>query len=172
MNYIGLSGYDTANGPGVRVSLFVSGCRVHCKGCFNEESWSFTAGKPFTEATEAQIMKALDSKWIAGLSLLGGDPFEPEHAETLTGLLKRIKERFPEKTIWVWTGRTYAHVKDSPLMPYIDMLVDGPYVQKLHVEKQGAWRGSTNQRFIPLVAGHVDESLAGRERSETAERTH
>ena len=79
MNYIGLSAYDTANGPGVRVSLFVSGCTLRCKGCFNKESWSFTAGRPFTAETEAQIMKALDSKWIAGFSLLGGDPFEPEH---------------------------------------------------------------------------------------------
>lgn len=97
MNYIGLSAYDTANGPGVRVSLFVSGCTLRCKGCFNKESWSFTAGRPFTAETEAQIMKALDSKWIAGFSLLGGDPFEPEHEAVLAGLLEHIKERFQIK---------------------------------------------------------------------------
>ena len=102
MNYIGLSAYDTANGPGVRVSLFVSGCTLHCKGCFNQESWSFTAGRPFTAETEAQIMKALDSKWIAGFSLLGGDPFEPEHEAVLAGLLERIKERFPDGPLSTW----------------------------------------------------------------------
>ena len=129
MNYIGLSAYDTANGPGVRVSLFVSGCTLRCKGCFNKESWSFTAGRPFTAETEAQIMKALDSKWIAGFSLLGGDPFEPEHEAVLAGLLERIKERFPDKTVWAWTGRTFKHVEKSRLLPYIDRLVDGAYVQ-------------------------------------------
>ena len=172
MNYIGLSHYDTANGPGVRVSLFVSGCTIHCKGCFNEESWSFTAGNPFTEETEAEIMKALDSKWVAGFSLLGGDPFEPEHAEVLTGLLKRIKERYPEKNIWAWTGRTFKHVEGSPLLPYIDRLVDGAYVQKLHMAKQGAWRGSSNQRIIPLFEGRVDERPAAQAEVEKAEREH
>lgn len=158
MNYIGLSAYDTANGPGVRVSLFVSGCTVHCKGCFNEESWDFNAGRPFTEETEAKIMAALDSKWIAGFSLLGGDPFEPEHAETLAGLLSRIRAKYPEKSIWVWTGRTYEHIKDSPLMPFIDRLVDGAYVARRKIEKQGAWRGSDNQRIIPIRAGVIDAS--------------
>lgn len=153
MNYIGLSRYDTANGPGVRVSLFVSGCRVKCKGCFNKESWSFDAGKPFTAETENEIIEALSSKWIAGFSLLGGDPFEPEHAQTLAALLKRIKETCPEKPIWVWTGRTYEHVQDSPLMPYIDFLVDGPYVEKHKMERQGAWRGSDNQKIIALRNG-------------------
>ena len=161
MNYIGLSAYDTANGPGVRVSLFVSGCTLRCKGCFNKESWSFTAGRPFTAETEAQIMKALDSKWIAGFSLLGGDPFEPEHEAVLAGLLERIKERFPDKTVWAWTGRTFKHVEKSRLLPYIDRLVDGAYVQKLHLEKQGAWRGSSNQRIIPLYQGRCQRSRLG-----------
>lgn len=172
MNYIGLSAYDTANGPGVRVSLFVSGCTLRCKGCFNKESWSFTAGRPFTAETEAQIMKALDSKWIAGFSLLGGDPFEPEHEAVLAGLLERIKERFPDKTVWAWTGRTFKHVEKSRLLPYIDRLVDGSYVQKLHLEKQGAWRGSSNQRIIPLYQGRIDESPAAQAEAAAAEAEH
>ena len=172
MNYIGLSAYDTANGPDVRVSLFVSGCTLRCKGCFNKESWSFTAGRPFTAETEAQIMKALDSKWIAGFSLLGGDPFEPEHEAVLAGLLERIKERFPEKTVWAWTGRTFKHVEKSRLLPYIDRLVDGAYVQKLHLAKQGAWRGSSNQRIIPLYQGRIDESPAAQAEAAAAEAEH
>lgn len=173
MNYIGLSCYDTANGPGVRVSLFVSGCRVHCRGCFNQESWSFTAGKPFTAETEEEILRALDNKWIAGFSLLGGDPFEPEHADTLAALLKHIKEKFPEKPIWVWTGRTYEHVKESPLMPFIDVLVDGPYVEKHKIERQGAWRGSDNQKIIPLKNGSMEAaSPEAKARAEKAMLEH
>lgn len=172
MNYVGLSKYDTANGPGVRVSLFVSGCRLHCRGCFNEESWDFAAGKPFTDETLEEILKALDSKWIAGFSLLGGDPFEPEHEATLVKLLEAIRARFPEKTIWAWTGRTVEKVEKSPLLPLIDMLVDGPFVEKLKTEKQGAWRGSVNQRIIPLVAGRVDLSPEGRAAAERAEAEH
>lgn len=160
MNYIGISKYDTANGPGIRVSLFVSGCRLHCKGCFNPESWSFDAGKPFTAETQAEILRALDSPYVAGFSLLGGDPFEPEHEETLLGLLKAIKARFPEKPLWAWTGRTYEHVKTSPLLPYIDVLVDGPFVERLKIENaKCAWRGSSNQRVICMRALRAGESI-------------
>ena len=110
MNYIGLSAYDTANGPGVRVSLFVSGCTLRCKGCFNKESWSFTAGRPFTAETEAQIMKALDSKWIAGFSLLGGDPFEPSTkrfwpgfcSASRNGSQRKPSGRGPEGPLSTW----------------------------------------------------------------------
>ena len=111
MNYIGFSKYDTANGPGVRVSLFVSGCTVHCKGCFNQESWDFAAGKP----------------------------------------LAAVKTRFPEKTVWAWTGRVFDKVKASPLLGYIDVLVDGPFVEKKKVTEQGLWYGSTNQRVLKIV---------------------
>ena len=151
MNYIGFSKYDTANGPGVRVSLFVSGCTVHCKGCFNQESWDFAAGKPFTDETTAAILKALDNPYVAGFSLLGGDPFEPEHEATLVKLLAAVKTRFPEKTIWVWTGRVFDKVKASPLLGYIDVLVDGPFVEKKKVTEQGLWYGSTNQRVLKIV---------------------
>ena len=117
-------------------------------------------------------MKALDSKWIAGFSLLGGDPFEPEHEAVLAGLLERIKGRFPEKTVWAWTGRTFKHVEKSRLLPYIDRLVDGAYVQKLHLAKQGAWRGSSNQRIIPLHQGRIDESPAAQAEAAAAEAEH
>lgn len=151
MNYIGLSKYDTANGPGVRVSLFVSGCTVHCKGCFNQESWDFAAGKTFTDETTTAILKALDNPYVAGFSLLGGDPFEPEHEATLVKLLAAVKTRFPEKTIWAWTGRVFDKVKASPLLGYIDVLVDGPFVEKKKVTEQGLWYGSTNQRVLKIV---------------------
>ena len=111
-------------------------------------------------------------KWIAGFSLLGGDPFEPEHEAVLAGLLERIKERFPDKTVWAWTGRTFKHVEKSRLLPYIDRLVDGAYVQKLHLEKQGAWRGSSNQRIIPLYQGRIDESPAAQAEAAAAEAEH
>ena len=151
MNYIGFSKYDTANGPGVRVSLFVAGCTLHCKGCFNEASWDFKAGKPFDAAAEAAVLRALDNPYVAGFSLLGGDPFEPEHERVLLGLLSTIKAKFPEKTIWAWTGRVFAHVKRSPLLSYIDVLVDGPFVEKKQVTEQGRWYGSTNQRILRIV---------------------
>ena len=151
MNYIGFSKYDTANGPGVRVSLFVSGCTVHCRGCFNQESWDFAAGKPFTDETRDAILKALDNPYVAGFSLLGGDPFEPAHEATLVKLLAAIKTRFPEKTVWAWTGRVFDKVKTSPLLGYIDVLVDGPFVEKKKVTEQGLWYGSTNQRVLKIV---------------------
>ena len=100
MNYAALKKFDIANGPGVRVSLFVSGCRHHCKNCFNREAWDFNFGKPFTEETEEEILTELDKEYITGLSLLGGEPFEPENRAALTELLKKVKERNPQKQIW------------------------------------------------------------------------
>lgn len=148
MNYIGLNLCDTANGDGIRVSLFVSGCTVHCKDCFNKESWDFNAGKPFDADVKMKILNALNEPYIAGFSLLGGDPFEPEHEKQLKALLRVIKTTYPEKTIWAWTGRRYENVKDSPLMQYIDVLIDGAYVDKLKVK--GQWHGSSNQRVIEI----------------------
>ena len=101
---------DIANGPGVRVSLFVSGCTHHCKGCFNEETWSFEYGKPFTEETEEQILKLLEPSYISGLTVLGGEPMEYMNQEVLFPFLKKVKERFPEKSIWCFTG--YVYEKD------------------------------------------------------------
>ena len=169
MNYIGLSAYDTANGPGVRVSLFVSGCTLRCKGCFNKESWSFTAGRPFTAETEAQIMKALDSKWIAGFSLLGGDPFEPENQRALVPFLHRVRERYPDKDIWAFSGFVLdkeltvdgAHPRcevTDEMLSLVDILVDGRYVDaQRNISLR--FRGSENQRIIDMnrtrAAGHI-----------------
>ena len=107
MNYGEIKKYDIADGPGVRVSLFVSGCRHHCKGCFNEETWAFDFGRSYTKETEEEILKALDHNYIAGFTLLGGEPFEPENQPVLVELLRTIKARYPEKNIWSYTGFVY-----------------------------------------------------------------
>jgi len=150
MNYCGLNHFDTANGEGVRVSLFVSGCRMHCKGCFNPESWDFNYGKPFRLNPEGiTIIESLNDPNIQGLSVLGGDPFEPEHEEALLELFKTVKKMCPYKDIWVWTGRKHEQVKDSPLMKYIDVLIDGAFIEHLK-DPNLQYRGSSNQRIIYL----------------------
>ena len=113
MNYGTIKNYDIANGTGVRVSLFVSGCRHHCKGCFNSETWDFNYGNPYTKEVEAQILEALKPAYIQGFSLLGGEPFEPENQKELAGLLQKIKESYPEKNVWCYTGYLY----DVDLIP-------------------------------------------------------
>lgn len=156
MNFCGLNFCDTSNGDGVRVSLFVSGCRMHCKGCFNPESWDFLYGEVFTEKTKEDILKGLHSDYVEGFSLLGGDPFEPEHEETLVDLLKTIKEKYPHKDVWCWTGRKLEKIKDSPLLKYIDVLIDGAFVEHLK-DSNLKWRGSSNQRIIRITK--EDETL-------------
>lgn len=146
MNYVGINTYDTANGEGIRVSLFVSGCTVHCKDCFNKESWDFSAGRLFTNVEKQEILTALGQDYIEGFSLLGGDPFEKEHEEVLLDLLKSIKEAYPNKHIWAWTGRTLNKVKDSPLLEYIDVLIDGAFIKALYIPEL-LYRGSTNQEI-------------------------
>lgn len=149
MNYVGLSEFDTANGPGIRVSLFVSGCRLHCKGCFNPESWDFNAGKPYTEEIESRILDVLGQPHISGLSILGGDPLEPENVPTVTALLERVRARYGRtKTVWLWTGRKYEKVSDMPLIGLIDVLVDGPFLECKKV--RGEYFGSSNQRVIEI----------------------
>lgn len=153
MNYIGLSSCDTANGPGVRVSLFVSGCTLRCKGCFNPESWDFSAGKPFTEETVETIFRFLDEPYVAGLSILGGDPLEESNIPVVTDLARRVKERYGDKRdVWLWTGRIYEKHVDLPLWQWVDTVVDGPFVEKRKVTQKGLWYGSDNQRVIPIHA--------------------
>ena len=154
MHYGEIKKCDIANGPGVRVSLFVSGCRNHCPGCFNKETWDFCYGKPFTTETKDHIMELLKPDYIEGFSLLGGEPFEPENQEELVRLLKEIKENYPKKNIWCYTGYTYEEIQADPalaaVLPYIDVLVDGRFRQELyspHLE----FRGSSNQRIIRLT---------------------
>lgn len=153
MNYIGLSSCDTANGPGVRVSLFVSGCTLRCKGCFNPESWDFSAGKPFTEETVETIFRFLDEPYVAGLSILGGDPLEEPNVPVVTDLARRVKERYGDKRdVWLWTGRIYEKHAELPLWQWVDTVVDGPFVEKRKVTQKGLWYGSDNQRVIPIHA--------------------
>lgn len=126
--------------PGVRVSLFVSGCRHHCKGCFNKETWDFGYGKPYTKETEDEIIRLLAPSYIQGLTLLGGEPFEPENQEELAGLLKRVRETYPDKDIWCYTGylydvdlskggKVYTEVTEE-MLSYIDVLVDGEFIEE------------------------------------------
>lgn len=176
MYYGALKKTDIANGPGVRVSLFVSGCRHHCKDCFNPETWNFTYGSEYTEAVTEEILQALAPGYIHGITVLGGEPFEPENQGQLLQLYHRIRERFPEKTIWVYSGYTLDEQlwKESPartevtdeILSLIDVLVDGEFVaEKKNITLK--FRGSENQRIIDmkksLAAGKVillpDEQL-------------
>lgn len=149
MNYAEIKKVDIANGPGVRVSLFVSGCRNHCTGCFNPETWDFDYGRPFTRATEDEIIKALRPSWIQGLSILGGEPTEEENAAVLIPFLKRVRAVLPDKDIWLYSGYTYEVLRDKEILTLADVLVDGPFL--LEQKDAGlAFRGSRNQRIIDL----------------------
>ena len=128
MNYAEIKKVDIANGPGVRVSLFVSGCRNHCKGCFNPETWDFDYGRPFTRATEDEIIEALRPSWIQGLSILGGEPTEEENAAVLIPFLKRVRAALPDKDIWLYSGYTYEVLRDKEILTLADVLVDGPFL--------------------------------------------
>lgn len=161
MNYGTIKKNDIANGEGVRVSLFVSGCTHHCRNCFNEEAWDFSYGNPFTPETEEEILDALSPDYINGLTLLGGEPFEPENQRALLPFLKRVRERFPEKDIWCYTGylmdkelleesRARCEVTDG-MLGMIDVLVDGRFVEGLK-DISLPFRGSSNQRIIDVRA--------------------
>jgi len=163
MNYGAIKKHDVANGLGVRVSLFVSGCTHHCPECFNEEAWDFSYGQPFTKAVEEEIISALKPEYIRGFSLLGGEPFEPANQEVLVGLLRNVKEKYPEKTIWCYSGYLFdtemlTGKLGNPkitreMLSYIDILVDGEF----HIAEKNLnlrFRGSSNQRII-----NVPESL-------------
>ena len=149
MNYAEIKKVDIANGPGVRVSLFVSGCRNHCKGCFNPETWDFDYGRPFTRATEDEIIEALRPSWIQGLSILGGEPTEEENAAVLIPFLKRVRAALPDKDIWLYSGYTYEALRDKEILSLADVLVDGPFLLK-QKDAGLAFRGSRNQRIIDL----------------------
>lgn len=160
MYYGNIKYCDIADGLGVRVSLFVSGCRNHCPECFNEMTWDFHYGKEYTPETEEEILRLLEPEYIDGFSLLGGEPFEEENQPVLVELLRKIKEKYPKKNIWCYTG--YLYDKDllpeggrkhtlytEEMLSYIDVLVDGPFIK----EKKNLmlkFRGSTNQRVIDL----------------------
>lgn len=149
MHYGAIKNLDIANGPGVRVSLFVSGCRNHCEGCFQPETWDFKYGKFFTTTTLYRLGKLLENEHIAGLSILGGDPMEPENRECVETICQYAKKRYPKKSVWMWTGYLWEDVKDWPGFEYVDVLVDGPFIQE---QKNLClyYRGSENQRVIDV----------------------
>ncbi len=159
MNYGMIKKYDIANGPGVRVSLFVSGCRHHCKGCFNAETWDFHYGNPYTKETETEILEALKPDYIAGLTVLGGEPFEPENQVEVVKLLKKVRDIYPDKNIWCYTGYLYdvdfieggkVYTKvTAEILSYIDTLVDGEFIEE-EKDLRLPFRGSRNQRIISL----------------------
>lgn len=159
MNYANIKKYDVANGVGVRVSLFVSGCTHHCKGCFNAEAWDFAYGQPYTEQTEEEILSALRHDYIAGLSLLGGEPFEPQNQRALLPLLRKFRKLYPQKSVWSYSGYTLetdlfaggrAHCEATDeMLSYLDILVDGEFVEAKKDLKL-RFRGSSNQRIIDV----------------------
>ena len=152
MNYCGIKKTDTANGLGARVSLFVSGCRNHCPGCFQPETWDFGYGEPFTKEIEDEIIEALRPSWIQGLSILGGEPMEPENQAALLPFLRHMRRELPDKDIWLYTGYTFEAVSDSELLPLVDVLVDGPFVDG-QKDISLSFRGSRNQRILTLSCG-------------------
>ena len=170
MNYSELKLFDVANGPGIRVTLYVSGCTHHCNGCFNTVTWDFNAGKPFDEAVMDKIIDAMKASYIAGLTILGGEPFEYVNQEGLLPLLKKVKETYPEKDVWCFTGYLFdkdiidAMAKESPytseLLKYIDVIVDGPFIEEQR-NLMLKFKGSENQRTIDvqksLETGYVIE---------------
>jgi anaerobic ribonucleoside-triphosphate reductase activating protein len=149
MHYGKLNKTDIANGTGVRVSLFVSGCRNHCKGCFQPETWNFKYGEEFTVSKAVEIDLALKPDYISGLTILGGDPLEPENYSCVLWLCKFIKFRNPNKTIWLYTGYLYEAYAYSEIMDYIDVLVDGKFIEELK-DISLKFRGSSNQRIIDV----------------------
>ena len=170
MNYASIRTCDIANGEGVRVSLFVSGCTRRCKGCFNEEAQAFDYGEPFTDAVEDRVLDALAPSHIAGLTLLGGEPMEPATQRGLLPFLRRFRERFGgSKTLWIYTGCVIEELRDpssrwhteatDEMLELTDVLVDGPFVESLK-DISLRFRGSSNQRIIRLHEASAGASRA------------
>lgn len=161
MNYAEIKYCDIANGVGVRTTLFVSGCRNGCEGCFNPLQWDFAAGRPFTPEVEDKILESLEPAYVTGLTLLGGEPMEPENQAGLLPLLRRVREHLPQKSIWLYTGFTWEALVDGPsrghtemlpeLLGLVDVLVDGPFVLE-QKDISLRFRGSSNQRIIDVGA--------------------
>lgn len=168
MNYATIKPMDIANGIGVRVSLFVSGCTHHCKNCFNSETWDFDYGEKFTDEVSDKIIELLKPDYVNGLSLLGGEPFEPQNQAELVKLLKRVKKTYPEKDVWCYTGYLYdtqllkagsarCEYTDE-MLSYIDILVDGRFVEELK-DITLHFRGSSNQRVIDVKKSKASGSV-------------
>ncbi len=168
MNYSEIKYFDIANGEGVRTSLFVSGCRHACPGCFNPQQQDFTAGDPFAQEVQEQILQSLAPAYVEGLTVLGGEPMEPENQHALVDFLERVRREYPSKTIWLYTGDLLEDLRNPEsarrtdvtdrVLTCVDVLVDGPFVEALH-DISLRFRGSSNQRIIDmpetLAAGRV-----------------
>lgn len=161
MHYGEIKNCDIANGPGVRISLFVSGCTNHCKNCFQPQTWDFKYGNPFTKETESKILDMLTPSYINGLTVLGGEPFEPSNQRVLYPFLKRVAEQYPQKNIWMFSGFTFEELRRNgshprcevtdDILSLIDVLVDGRYDEALK-NLSLKFRGSSNQRLIDIKA--------------------
>lgn len=160
MNYAEIKYFDIANGSGVRVSIFVSGCTHRCKNCFNSMAWDFEYGKPFTDEVQNAVLQECGKSHIKGLSLLGGEPFEPENQPSLLAFLRHFKSEYPQKDVWCYSGYTYEQLIGKSesrcrtditdeMLRYIDVLVDGKFVEELH-SVMLRFRGSSNQRLIDM----------------------
>ena len=150
MKYNKIRKMDISNGPGVRVSIFMQGCAFHCENCFNKETWDFNGGTDFTEETIKKVLELCDKDFIVGLSILGGEPMHPNNIDGTTSLAKAFKEKFPNKNLWVWSGYLFdKDLKDKEVLKYIDVLVDGQFINNLH-NPTLKWKGSANQRVIDV----------------------
>lgn len=153
MKITSIKDFDINNGEGIRVSLWVSGCHFKCEGCHGQAYWDRSSGKDFSETHIDKIIQLLEEDIGKDLSILGGEPLEPYNIDGATELCKIIKEEYPSKTIWLWTGNVFENIKDLDVLAYIDVLVDGQFIKELYNEKL-MWKGSSNQRVI-----NVQESL-------------
>lgn len=167
MNYGEIKFYDIANGVGVRTSLFVSGCRNHCEDCFNRETWAFDFGTPYTKETEDKIIESLKPDYIAGLSVLGGEPFEKENQPEVLNLIKRVKKELPKKSVWIYSGFTFEEILQgsrasgetaNEILKCVDVLVDGRF-DKTKKNITLKFRGSENQRIIDLEASLLQKTV-------------
>ncbi len=150
MRYNKIRKMDISNGPGIRVSIFMQGCTFNCKNCFNQETHDFKGGEEFTQETIDKVLKLCENEHISGLSILGGEPMHPINIEGTTKLAKAFKEKYPNKNLWIWTGFLFDRdLKDKEVLNFIDVLVDGQYVDELH-DFTLKWRGSSNQRVIDV----------------------
>ena len=149
MRYNKIRKMDIADGPGVRVSIFLQGCTFNCKNCFNPETHDFKGGEEFTDETIQEVLDLCDKEFITGLSILGGEPMHPKNIKGTIKLAKAFKERYPDKTIWSWSGFLIDNIVDKEILNYLDVLVDGQYVDELH-NPTLKWCGSENQRVIDV----------------------
>ena len=158
MNYHNITKEDMLNGEGLRTVLWVAGCNHYCKGCQNPETWDACGGIPFDDAARQEIMESLEPDYIDGITFSGGDPLYPGNRQTVTEIAKEIKQKYPEKTIWSYTGFLYEDVKDLEIMEYIDVLVDGEFIQELN-DNTLHWVGSPNQRVIDIKETRKQNSI-------------